>query len=359
MRGTFPFLAAALLFGPGCGLETSGLEAGASGLEHDGGPGPTTSTPGPDAAVPPVDSGGGADSTSVGADATTSPEAGGPPDATLIPDGDAESTNANDAADDMTTAQDTGPQGDACTETSDASATATIAAWPKSQGGPPKIDGDLSDWPCEGYVHFSNANCAYSIDTSYPLEVDIQVRWDAENLYVAAQVSDPNVGDAPSYDGTNPYNNDSVEMYVSGDATLDGSYDANTHQYITDYQGLSVDYGPLHAGDNPVTPPPNFSAAAVVVTGGWNYEASVSYKALGLTPMGGPSMKPGFAPGTNIALGFEVSDGTGVNQAAAIVLVMAPVQPSACKCTTSACCCNQTPDVPSCDSTRIERVTLE
>ena len=33
---------------------------------------------------------------------------------------------------------------------------------------------------------------------SYPLAVDIQVRWDMQNVYVAAHVSDPNVGDAPT-----------------------------------------------------------------------------------------------------------------------------------------------------------------
>ena len=63
---------------------------------------------------------------------------------------------------------------------------------------------------------------------------------------------------------------------MSGDATLDGDYDDSTHQYITDYKGLIVDYGPLHSGDVAVTSPANFSAAAKVVSGGWDYEAGTS-----------------------------------------------------------------------------------
>jgi hypothetical protein len=236
---------------------------------------------------------------------------------------------------------------DACGQPNDGGPIFAIAAWP--QPPPPTIDGDLSEWPCTGAVDFSATNAAFSKNSSYALSADIQVRWDQNNVYVAARVYDSQVG---GDDDTDPSNNDSVEIYVSGDPTLDGDYDPNTHQYITDWKNLTVDYGPVHAGNAAVTSPPSFKSGTGTMTGGWTFEASIGWQAL----YAGGNNK--FTAGTNIALDFEVNDGDGTQQVAALVLTMAPAAAS-CTCTQANCCCGETPDVPSCDSQRITRVTLE
>jgi hypothetical protein len=89
------------------------------------------------------------------------------------------------------------------------------------------------------------------------------------------------------------------------------------------------------------------------MTGGWTFEASIGWQPL---YTGGNNK---FTTGTNIALDFEVNHGDGTGQIAALVLTMAPAATATCTCTQANCCCGETPDLPSCDSQRITRVTLE
>jgi hypothetical protein len=236
---------------------------------------------------------------------------------------------------------------DACGIPNDGGAVTDILAWPG--GPPPKIDGDLSDWPCVGHVDFTDANAAYVKDSAHPLAADVAVRWDSANVYVAMRITDANIG---GNDPTDPSNNDSVEVYASGDGTLNGDYDPQTHQYVTDWKGLTVDYGPVHAGQPADVTHAHYVAAAKAGAGSWTFEAALGWQAL---YAGGGNQ---YASNTNLALGFEVNDGDGTQQVAALVLMMAPAQ-SNCTCQQSNCCCGDTPDVPSCDSARITRVTLQ
>jgi hypothetical protein len=326
MRGAAFAIATMFVAIAGCGLATSGLfDPSGTGSTPDGSP----------SVIPIVDSAGPAPGDEAGA---SNGDAGG--DAGMSLGGedagsDAPNVSAVDAA---------------CVPSNDPAAIATVTGWPNPP--PPKIDGDLSDWPCDGRVDLTDTNAAYVKNSAHPLEALVEARWDKQNIYIAIHVRDSNLDGGAGDDLVNPYNNDSVEVYVSADATLDGDYDALSHQYITDWKGLIVDYGPSHDGDPPDTAHAHFTAATMTAADGWNFEASLGWQAL---YTGGSNS---FAAGTNLALDFEVNDGNGTSQVAALILTMAPAQAS-CTCLQTGCCCGQNPDVPYCDSGRIGRVTLQ
>ncbi len=324
MRGVGFAVATMVVAIAGCGLATSGL--------FD-----------PSSTVPSLD----------GSSAIVTPtfDANGPP--TTNDAGPPQSDSGDDAGSPITP-QDAASDGPpstgsdaSCVDTQDAATIATITSWPAPPA--PKIDGVLSEWPCDGRIDFSATNAAYTKPSTHSLSATVQARWDKQNVYLAVHVIDSTVG---GNDAVDPYNNDSVEVYVSGDSSLNGDYDVTTHQYITDWKGLVVDYGPSHAGDNPDTKPAHFVAASVTVSDGWTFEASIGWQAL--YGAGGAV----FASGTSLALDLEINDGDGTSQIAALVLTLAPAQPT-CTCVQNQCCCGATNDLPSCDSARIGRVTLE
>ena len=235
-----------------------------------------------------------------------------------------------------------------CTATTDAGAIAAIQAWPGVAA--PTVDGDLSDWVCEDWHPLSAASAALATGPAGPLSATIAVAWDAQNLYVAMRIVDPSVGGG-GYDPVDPYNNPSAEVYVSGDAVLQGDYDGMTHHYVTDYRGNSVDYGPTQAGAPADTAHAYYVAAARAVAGGWSFEGSVGWQALLAQAVAG------FTPGTDLALDFEVNSGNGSEQLASLIFSLASARP-ACACA-QACCCGLATDVPHCDTAQFARVTLE
>jgi len=253
---------------------------------------------------------------------------------------------ATGIADSAPAADGTGTTG--CDASSDAGAIAAVHAWPGPT--PPTIDGNLSDWVCEDWHPLTAATAAYASDPATPIAASIAVAWDAQNVYVAMRVVDPSVGSG-GYDPVNPYDNASAEVYVSGDAVLHGDYDSQTHHYVTDYRGLSVDYGPAQAGGPADTVHAHYVAAATTVAGGWSFEGAVGWPAL-LAPG-----TKGFGAGINLALDFEVNSGDGSTQTATLIFSLASARPD-CECT-QACCCGQPTDVPTCDTTQFARLTLE
>jgi hypothetical protein len=210
---------------------------------------------------------------------------------------------------------------------------------------PPKIDGDLSDWPCDGWVAVSASNAAYVKTGSEPLSAEIAVRWDKGYVYVAARITDPSVG---GNDAIDPYKNDSVEVYVTGDATPTGDYDAISHQFVVDWKGLVADYGPSHGGLPADKNPPHLKAATGTTPGGWTFEASIGQQAFAFGPL---------ASGSQLGLDVEINDGDGTGQVGALIPALAPAL-STCACLQQ-CCCGKSPDLPYCDSARILRTTLQ
>jgi hypothetical protein len=212
---------------------------------------------------------------------------------------------------------------------------------------PPTIDGDLSDWPCDGWMELNASTAAFVKTGGDPISALVAVRWDASNVYVAVRITDPNVG---GNDPTNPYNNDAVEIYATGIANPDGDYDATSHQWVADWKGLVVDYGPSHYGQPVTTAPPYFHAKGIVVTGGWQLEASFGWQVV---------LPGAFASGSKIGFDVQVDDGDGTQQNGALILALTPTTGEDCGCTQVSCCCGKSVDLPYCDTARMARVTLE
>jgi hypothetical protein len=145
----------------------------------------------------------------------------------------------------------------------------------------PKIDGDLSEWACVPFFHLSAKN-AY-VEKSTTISGDFALQWTSTTLYFAMRVD--NAGVAPKGgNATDPFLNDSVELYLAQDDAPTGAYRTHDHHYIIDYKNLLRDYDPGR-----VTPPAADIQAKAVVSGTkYVVEMAVSAAALGhatFTPM--------------------------------------------------------------------------
>jgi hypothetical protein len=314
MRGIVAKLATFALLA-GCGLARTGLLAG-------GGP-----SGAPDAATPPPPPIGPGDASSLVGDDAGLPgdDAGSASDAVVVT-----VVDASDAAEDSCPP----PSSDAAVSVVTATSTA------------PTIDGDLSDWGCGPWTLLSQENAAYARQSGQDVSAQFALRWDSAGLYFGAHVVVPTVrGDDPA----NPYNNDAVEIYLSGDSPLTGDYDPASHQFIVDWKNLAVDYGPLYyPPGKPAPNPPQFQWKAKTVADGWQVEVAISW----------PALLSGKAPASGGSIGFDLQlddgDGTALD-----TQVLAGLAPHAAACGCKACCCGKSPDFPNCDTLTFGRVTLE
>ena len=304
----------------GCGLAVSGL------LDPNdpaaGGPDGSTPYPGLLDATGAV--------TTPGSDGGTA----GPEDAGA-PEDDAPSSADASVPDDAADAS----EGGACPSPSADAAVSLVAPIAPA----PTIDGDLTDWGCGPWTALTQTNAAYAMQNGQSVSAQFAVRWDAANFYFAAHVAVPLVrGD----DGTNPYNNDAVEIYLSA-PPVNGDYDATTHQYIVDWKNLAVDYGPVHSPPNrPAPSPPHFTSQTKKVADGWQVEVAIGWPAVMKKP----------ASGAAVAFDVQLDDGDGTALDTRVIETLAP-HSAACGC--KSCCCGQANDFPNCDTLTFVTVTLE
>jgi endo-1,4-beta-xylanase len=116
----------------------------------------------------------------------------------------------------------------------------------------------------------------------------VRLLWDAEHLYVLAEVDDPQL-DA---DNSNPWEHDSVELFVDPGNTKSGAFQPADGQYRVNFENHQTVNGDLAViGDN-------LTSAAAVVDGGYLVEASIALT--GMDP----------AAGAFIGLEFQVNDAT-------------------------------------------------
>jgi Carbohydrate family 9 binding domain-like len=301
----FPALAAVLLVLGACDLAASGL----AGVDAS-----TPELGGTDAAAD-VTRGGGYDAS----DAPVPP----PPvdsglDAFVASDGAA----ASDAGVDGCAVEDGG--------TSD-TVVATHAKTPLS------IDGKLDDWICPNFHSLTIQNAGYTttpgggpVSPSAGIGVDFAVAWDPGHLYFAAIVTDPSLeGGDPE-----PFNNDSVELYVTNDAPLTGDYTKNDHQIDVDYQNNVGEYS--QGSQVTVT---GIQSAVGPSSGGYIIEAS-----LDVTQIGVSAAAAGGSFGFDIGLNDRAG---GIGQANVLDWHVAPG--ANCGCPNN-CCCQSTPQVPFCST---------
>ena len=91
---------------------------------------------------------------------------------------------------------------------------------------PPAVDGVLENlWTGERYPVSNNL---LGDASGGDLSGEWTALWDADNLYLAVNVTD----DAAQKDSDDPWQDDSVELYLDGDNNKDAVYDANDFQYI-------------------------------------------------------------------------------------------------------------------------------
>jgi hypothetical protein len=301
-----------------CGLDTSGLFDGPADAGGDA-VGVTTlplqDATLPEAAAPPTD-------------------AQGPDDATTPGDSPSDDAGASDASD--------ASAPDACPAPQPDASIATIT----KMAPPPMIDGKLSDWGCTSWTELDDKNAAYVLENGQKIHGEYAVRWDPMNIYVAAHIV------VPTLQGTNataPYDNDAIEIYLTGDNPPTGDYDNQSHQYVVDWHDTIVDYNPNQSS----TPnPPHVTAKTLVVPDGWQIEAAIGWQAL-------LASGPGFASGNKIAVDVAFDDGDGTTLKTQL---MAMVAQHSITCGCQSCCCGEVspdPDMPNCDTLCFGVVTLQ
>ncbi|HPD18529.1 MAG TPA: CBM9 family sugar-binding protein, partial [Candidatus Goldiibacteriota bacterium] len=99
-----------------------------------------------------------------------------------------------------------------------------------------------------------------------------QVRWDMNNVYVGINVTDPMLQN----DSTDPWQDDSVEIYFDMNHNRSTTYQADDFQFVIGYDD------PVVFEINGRTTGVNFASAAI--TGGYSMEISIPWTTLGVTP---------------------------------------------------------------------------
>lgn len=90
--------------------------------------------------------------------------------------------------------------------------------------------------------------------------------WQPDALQVIVDVTDPLI---EGTDPTEPYDNDSIEIYVSSNAARTGDYGPTERHYIIDHKGLAIDYSDLSA------PVAMSNVSVAMTTGGYRVEMKV------------------------------------------------------------------------------------
>lgn len=253
-----------------------------------------------------------------GADGAASPDDGNAPAEGSAGDGSAGADASSEDGDAGTRAL------DACApDAAGLGAGGTIKA--HAAASTPVIDGDLSDWSCAPFFHLTSANGF--VEKATTITGDFALSWTPTNLYVAIRVQN---GVAPrGSDGTDPYQNDSVELYASKDDTPTGVYRTNDHHFVVDYKGLARDYIPSRT-----TPTaPAFVSAVKVAGTSYAVEMAISAASLGHATFSPMKMK----------FDVELNQSNGSQQVGILIYY----EPTGVAC--GACTCGNTPE-PSCNT---------
>ena len=159
---------------------------------------------------------------------------------------------------------------------------------------PPRIDGDLSDWA--GAAATESAFLVYTHD-SWDGTDDVtavwQLAWDANNLYIAVQVTDDT--HVQTQTGNQIFRGDSVDMQFDTDRNGDYGDGLSPDDYqITfspgDFAGLPPSAFRFQGTSNGRildAPGHSVTVAAQQTALGYNLEAAIPWSDLGLTPASG------------------------------------------------------------------------
>lgn len=143
--------------------------------------------------------------------------------------------------------------------------------------GTPSVDGSLDDWPALRFTLNATSAARAEGDQDAPPPADLSatfdLRWDGDYLYLGARLSD----DQAQSDSPNTWEDDSVELYLDGNADSDPGFDANDHQYTTTRDGTMSDRGTeINPGSEGISVATTEDGA-----GQWSLEVAIPWSALG------------------------------------------------------------------------------
>jgi hypothetical protein len=152
----------------------------------------------------------------------------------------------------------------------------------------PTIDGDLDEYSLDYDMAAGNVTGSEPVNNT----VAWGALWDADNLYIAAQVTDAVVEGAG-----NPWDNDAIEMYIDGNHDRDGTYDSDFDtQLILDFANQSELW--IKADGVPITVE---ESIWVATDDGYNIELSLGW------------INFDFAPGRGRAIGWSIGNNDSDN----------------------------------------------
>ena len=141
----------------------------------------------------------------------------------------------------------------------------------------PAIDGDLADWPAEGWVSIPASRTVIGkAPEPADLAASFQLAWDAEALYVACRVTDDKV--AARGGAEELWRGDCAEVFL--DLLLDHS--ATGAAYGPDDYQFFLTPGGGRALSHPLPQQPKYRAAGKAVKGGWVVEMALPWKQVGI-----------------------------------------------------------------------------
>ncbi len=139
----------------------------------------------------------------------------------------------------------------------------------------PAIDGDLSEF--SGVPPIDLTVSATRTSSS------VQLQWDSNNLYIAADVSDSDVKTSISVRDGEVWNDDSIELMF--DPGREGGAEFNTGDFkvIVNAIGVQRDTEGTPAGEFDTSWNPDYQVAAVPTASGYRVEIAIPWSAFGLT----------------------------------------------------------------------------
>lgn len=132
------------------------------------------------------------------------------------------------------------------------------------QQGTAQIDGDASEWKDVPAV-------SLEVKSSDEMEAsaEAKVMWDAQNLYVLVEVTDPNL----DKDSEQDHEQDSVEIFIDELNEKAGAYDNNDKQYRINYENAQSFNGETCTAEN-------IDSKATVTDNGYMIEAAIKWTTL-------------------------------------------------------------------------------
>lgn len=145
----------------------------------------------------------------------------------------------------------------------------------------PVIDGVMdADWAAVP-ARTASTVVRGAISGAADLSLAWRAVWDSSNLYVYADVTD----DAIVLDGPQPWEDDSLEIYLDGDKSGGTQYDGDDHQFV-----FRVDDPVAYVGSSSPATTAGITFKTVRSTAGYTVEVAIPWTTIGVVPTAGRAL---------------------------------------------------------------------